>query len=71
MEGYLFIYIIPKQQEIVFKYITSHHCQASSKTQNPTYDPCLSLETQKGLQSNLASEYPAICSGLKAVSLLE
>ena len=35
------------------------------------YDPRLSLETQKGLQLNLASEDPAIDSGLKAVSLLE
>ena len=39
--------------------------------QNPIYDPRRSLETQKGLQSNLASEDPAVDSGLKAISLLE
>ena len=39
--------------------------------QNPIYDPHLSLETQKGLQLNLASEDPAVDSGLKAVSFLE
>ena len=35
------------------------------------YDPRLPLEAQKGLPLNLASEDPAIDSGLKAVSLLE
>ena len=40
------------------------------RLRNLSYDPRLSLETQKGLQSNLASEDPAIDSGLKAVSLL-
>ena len=38
---------------------------------NPTYDLRLSLETQKGLPLNLASEDPAVDSGLRAVSLLK
>ena len=33
--------------------------------QNPTYDLRLSLETQKGLPLNLASEDPAIDAGLE------
>ena len=43
----------------------------SSKTPPTICDLRLSLETQKGLSLNLASEDPAIDSGLKAVSLLE
>ena len=41
---------------------------ANSKTPL-TYDPRLSLEKQKELQLNSASEGPAADSGLKAVSI--
>ena len=41
------------------------------KLQIPTHDLCLSLETQKGILLKLASEHPALDSGLKAAFLLE